>query len=244
MPTLAQIWRHPVKGVGAEELTQVTLSAGRPLPLDRAWALLTGEAQDTGAWQHCRNFARGCYGPQLMAVKATTSGRMITFTHPDLDDLCIDPAVQGARLVDWIAPIYPSERPAPHTLITAPDEGMADIGFASVAVIGRGSLAALGERLGTQLDPRRFRANLWLDGLDAFAEFDLIGRSLRIGTAELIVRERITRCRATETSPETGLRDQNTLAALRDGWGHTDFGIYAQVTQNGTITPGDKVEIL
>lgn len=173
MTSLAQIWRHPVKGVGAELLEAVALTPDRPLPLDRTWAILTGQAQDTGAWQSCRNFARGCYGPQLMAVTAKTTGAQMTFSHPALDDLTIDPAVEGTKLVDWITPLYPPERPAPHTLIPAPAEGMADADYASISIIGLASLAALSERLGTTLDPRRFRAN------------PVVGRSARVRRVRL-----------------------------------------------------------
>ncbi|WP_095587567.1 MOSC domain-containing protein [Actibacterium ureilyticum] len=244
MITLAQIWRHPVKGVGAERLETTDLTPDRPLPLDRAWAILTGDAQDTGEWQRCRNFARGCYGPQLMAVTARTDGTRITFSHPALDDLTIDPTTEGARLVDWIAPLYPDERPAPHSLIAAPAEGMADADFGSVSILSLASLDALSQAIGQPMDPRRFRGNLWVSGADPFAETDWLGRSLRVGGATLKVMEPIERCRATEANPETGQRDANTLRALRDGWGHTNFGVLATVTSPGTITAGDKVELL
>ena len=244
MTTLAQIWRHPVKGVGAERLDQVTLTENRPLPLDRAWAILTGEAQDTGSWQRCINFARGCNGPELMAVTSATDGDHLTFSHPKLPDLKINPVTEGNKLVDWITPIYPADRPAPHTLVKAPEEGMADASFASVSILGLASLDALGERLQTQMDPRRFRGNLWLSGLSPFAELDMVGQTLRIGTAELEIRERIDRCRATEANPDTGSRDANTLQALRQGWGHIDFGVKAVVTKGGSIHHGDQVEVL
>ncbi|GGE36724.1 MOSC domain-containing protein [Actibacterium pelagium] len=244
MTTLAQIWRHPVKGVGAERLEKVTLAENRPLPFDRAWAILTGEAEDTGAWQRCVNFARGCYGPELMAVTSATDQDRLTFSHPKLPDLSIAPATEGDKLVEWITPIYPPERPAPHTLVNAPAEGMADASFASVSILGMASLDALGERLQAQMDPRRFRGNLWLAGLAPFAELDMVGETVRIGTAELEIRERIERCRATEANPDTGIRDANTLQALRQGWGHVDFGVKAVVTKGGTIQKGDKVEVL
>ena len=240
-PTLAQIWRHPVKGVGAEPLVQVDLTPGRPLPLDRAWAILTGDAQDTGAWQHCRNFARGCYGPGLMAVTAACTGDRITFRHPDRPDLTIDPATGGADLVAWITPIYAADRPQPTQLITAPETGMADADYASVSIIGLSSLRALGDKIGQQMDPRRFRGNLWVDGLAPFEELAWPGTTIRIGTAELTVEEPINRCRATEANPDTGRRDANPLAALRDGWGHTHFGVAARVTKPGRIATGDKV---
>ena len=37
--TVASLWRHPIKGVGAEALQEVALSEGRCLPFDRHWAI-------------------------------------------------------------------------------------------------------------------------------------------------------------------------------------------------------------
>ena len=59
----------------------------------------------------------------------------------------------------------------------------------------------------------RFRGNVWLDGLEPWAEFDLVGRDIRVGAATLRVRERITRCKATTVNPETGRIDADTLGA-------------------------------
>jgi hypothetical protein len=40
-------------------------------------------------------------------------------------------------------------------------------------------------------------------------------------------------------NPETGARDVDTLMHLRDGWGHQDFGVYAEVIEGGPIVVGD-----
>jgi len=242
--TVRQMWRHPIKGIGAEPLTEVRLETGGPMPLDRAWAVLTGTSEDTGAWQPCRNFARGCFGPELMAITAETQGNQITLRHPKQGEITLDPATDGARLVEWLLPLYPTERPQPHTLIKAPAGGMADADFSAVAILSLTSLKALGDALGQELDPRRFRGNLWIDGTAPFEEFDWVGRELKIGTARLEVVDRITRCRATETNPETGARDANTLKALREHWGHTDFGIRARVLSDGDIALSDSLEVL
>ncbi|WP_412564162.1 MOSC domain-containing protein [Thalassobius sp. MITS945101] len=242
--TVATLWRHPIKGIGAEPLSKVRLSRGGPVPLDRAYAVLTGTAEHTGAWQKCRNFARGCFGPELMAVTARTEGDQITLSHPKLADLTVNPDLDGVKVVEWITPIYPEARPAPHTLIKAPAGGMADADFSAVAILSNSSLADLGQTLGAELDQRRFRGNLWLDGLAPWAELDLVGRELQIGAVRLKVIDRIERCRATETNPDTGARDQNTLKAIREIQGHTDFGIRAEVLNDGEIALGDRLEVL
>lgn len=240
----AHIWRHPIKAIGAEPLDSVALTPGQPLPGDRAWALLTGDSHDTGHWQPCRHFARGCYGPQLMAITARTVKGIIHLSHHELPPLALDPAADGDKLVEWLGPIWPQERPALGTLVKAPPEGMSDANYACLSVLGTASLDALSDACGMPLDPRRFRGNLWLDGLEPWEELDWVGQRLRIDDVVLEVTERIGRCRATEANPDTGLRDVDTLQVLRRTWSHTDFGVKARVIQGGTINLGQKAELL
>jgi len=241
--SLAQIWRHPIKGIGAERLDHVGLHVDRPLPGDRAWAVLEEGGEAAHGWRPCRNFLRGAKGPSLMAVTARTAEDEIHLSHPDRPDLTITPGTQEAAqaLFAWLKPIYPADRRGPAALVKSPPEGMSDAPFASVSVLNLASLRALSQKLGQDLDPRRFRGNLWLDGLAPWEEFDLVGKRLKIGTAELEVIEPIGRCRATEASPDTGRRDAATLTALQDGWGHTQFGVYAMVRRAGRVATGDAV---
>ncbi len=241
--SLAQIWRHPIKGIGAEALDRVDLAAGLPLPLDRAWAVLEAGGDASEGWRACRNFLRGAKGPSLMAITAQVAGDSIHLTHPDRPAITITPGQNDATLFDWLAPIYPADRQPAATLVKSPPEGMSDVPFASVAVLNLASLRALSQKLDQDLDPRRFRGNLWLNGLAPWEEFDLVGKTLTIGQSTLEIKEIITRCRATEANPDTGRRDANTLQALQAGWGHQDFGVYAMVRQGGPVALGDTVTI-
>jgi hypothetical protein len=110
-------------------------------------------------------------------------------------------------------------------------------------VLNLASLRVLSARLGRDLSMHRFRGNLWLEGLAPWEEFDLIGRDITIGPVRLTVRQRITRCKATTANPETGRFDSDTLGALQDGYGHQDFGVYAEVTSDGRIETGMAVTL-
>lgn len=242
--SLEQIWRYPIKGVGAEQLNTVELSPNRPVPLDRAWAVLEEGGEDGEGWRSCRNFLRSAKGPGLMAISARVDGDRIHLSHPDAEDLTIDPTKDAQTLFHWLSPLYPADRRPPVALQKAPPQGMLDTPFASISLINTSSLRALGQRLGITLNIRRFRANLLIDGLAPWEEFDLVGKTLRIGDVHLEVVERIKRCRATEANPDTGRRDANTLSALKEGWGHQDFGVYAKVLKGGTTSMGDTVSLV
>lgn len=250
MTRLARICRHPIKSIGFEEIGQVRLAPGRTLPFDREWAVAHQAAQFRDVlqeWAPKMNFLRGVAGPELMAISARTDegARRITLTHPRAGSLsvCPDEAPDAARLLDWLRPLWPEGRPAPAFVAHLPGQAMTDVPEPFLSVLNLASNRALSDRMGQELSIHRWRGNLWLDGLEPFAEFGLIGGNLRIGGAELKVVQVITRCKATCVNPATGREDADTLGALLAGWGHQDFGVYATVVRPGTITRGDPVEI-
>ena len=246
---LAHLWRHPIKGHGVEPLGAVVLAVGSTMPWDRVWAIAVEGAKvapGSRAWAKCANFSRGAKSPELMAIRAVVdeaAGR-VTLTHPRQAAITVDPddPEDADRLVAWVTPLVDAGRAAPAFVVRA-DVGMTDSAFPSVSLLNRASLAALGERLGMDLAMERFRGNLWLDGLAPFAEFDLVGREVRIGEAVLSVRQPITRCVATTVDPATGVRDADTLGALEAGWGHRDFGVYAEVVHGGRVAAGDPASV-
>ena len=108
----------------------------------------------------------------------------------------------------------------------------------------KASLAALAQAAGQSLQQERFRANIWLDGLAAWEEQSWIDKTIRIGGATLRVDAPIGRCVATTASSDTGKVDVDTLAILRENWGHRDLGIFAEVISGGKVRLTDKVEVL
>jgi uncharacterized protein YcbX len=101
---LTQIWRHPIKGIGAERLDHVGLKIDRPLPIDRAWAVLEQGGESGEGWRVCRNFIRGAKGPSLMAITARVEGETIHLNHPDRPEIAITPGTDAAAmaLLDWL----------------------------------------------------------------------------------------------------------------------------------------------
>lgn len=248
MIRLAQICRHPIKSIGFEELACASLTEGRALPFDREWAVLHDAAKVDAltAWVPKMNFLRGVAGSELMAIRARLDepARCVTLNHPTAGEISVAPDTDSAEIVDWLRPLWPADRPAPARVGHVPGQAMTDVPEPFVAVLNLASNADLGARMGRDLSVHRWRGNLWLDGMAPWAEWDLVGRTLRIGGAELRIEQRITRCKATTVNPDTGTVDADTLGALQRAFGHQDFGTYALVTKSGPILCGDSVEVL
>lgn len=249
MTRLTDIWRYPVKAHGAEALETVTLKPGAALPWDRIWAVAHEAAKlEEDGWLRCRNFNRGAASPQLMAITATLGEERgeVSLTHPEAGSITVAPdtAEGAAQLIAWSAALTPENRAQPVSVYRSGDTSLTDSNWPSISIGSHASRRAFEQRIGQPLHPLRFRINLWIDD-DLAPDEDLhwIGKTLRIGEAELAIEERIERCKATTVNPETGQVDADTLGTLERDYGHLDFGLKARVLTGGKIRIGDKVTL-
>ena len=121
---------------------------------------------------------------------------------------------------------------------------MTDTDYPSISLLNLASNDAVAKAICQPISALRWRGNIHLEGFEPWEEFDWVGKSLRIGEAELTIREPIQRCMATTANPDTGIRDADILGTLNKHWGHQDFGVYAEVSRPGDISAGDRIEVL
>lgn len=242
---LAAIHRHPVKSLGVEALERVTLAPGAWMPMDRVWAVTragTAFDADNPDWVEPNNFARVTHAPRLAQARAGWDGATLTLAHPDAPALSADPeTAEGRAAVEaWVAPLVEDALSGPFHLARA-RQPLTDVDRPWLSLHSLASLRALSEAAGRPLDPLRFRGNLWIEGLEPWAEAQWPGRVLAVGAVRLRVVEPIWRCAATQANPDTGARDADTLGAMRRLVGDTCFGVYAEVVEGGEIALGDAV---
>jgi MOSC domain-containing protein len=132
---------------------------------------------------------------------------------------------------------------APGSVDRGPDGG--------VSLISRGSLARLAEAAAQpEVDSRRFRMLIEIDGVGPHAEDRWVGRLASVGDAVVRFGGHVGRCLITSMDPETGETDLPTLDVLRDYRGDANtteplpFGIYGQVLQPGAVRVGDPVALV
>ncbi len=247
MARLAQIWRYPVKSHGRESIEVARLTAGACLPGDRIWAVAHEASRaDNSAWSPCSGFTRVASSPALAAIRAElhADGQTVTLSHPEQGTLTVAPDLQPSMLLDWVRPLTAEGRAAPARIVRVPDRGLTDSDYPSLTIGNLASHRAVEGRLGRTLQIERWRANLWLDDLPPWEEFDWIGRTIQIGKASLRVTERTGRCAAPSANPETGKRDSDLLGFLEEQWNHQDFCVHAEVITSGKIAIGDTAKVL
>jgi uncharacterized protein len=119
-------------------------------------------------------------------------------------------------------------------------------GIDRVSIVSRASVDDVGMRGGVdQLDSRRFRMLVEIEGAAAFDEDGWSGQRVRIGDAVVRVGEQMPRCVLTTINPDTATKDFPTLdilATYRKVGQQLMFGMYGEVEAPGIVRVGDPVE--
>ncbi len=103
----------------------------------------------------------------------------------------------------------------PPTLLKADGHSFSDLDDKVISLINLESVRAVAAETGRDIDPIRFRGNIWFDGAPAWAEHDWVGCRIKIGDIRLEVIKRTRRCGATNVNPDNALRDENIPATLQ-----------------------------
>lgn len=252
MTTLHEICRYPVKGLGPDRMEEAVLSMGEGLPFDRKWGMIheTSEVDPVAPkWAKPHNFLRLAKDDRLAQLDTVfdeeTKTLSILRKGKQISRGRLDDSTGRTLIQNFLSSfLLPGPRGNPK-IVQAPSGGsFTDMEDARISLISLASLRDL-ERVTRQtVDPIRLRGNLYIDGLDPWAEFSWVGKRLRLGEVTLEVLRRIDRCTATNVNPKDGSIDMNIPQSLRQGFGHIDCGIYAKVIMGGTIRPGDELALV
>jgi len=269
-PHIAALYRHPVKGFTPESCEALTVLPDGRIAGDRVLAFLLGDApeapaQATGAdwWPKT----------QMLALVNTPALARLTLRYDEpagrmalsLDgDLLVEDALDEAGRVRIAAAVGAwAQQQADHPNLGTPGRlplrligdgrtpRYTDSADGHVTLHGRGSLDALASALADPaLDERRFRSNVAIEGLEAWAELEWPGRVVRIGGVTFEGVRPAVRCLATHANPDGGLRDRDVMSTLVRAFGQErpSFGVRLlarDVPAGGaTLRLGDPVEVL
>lgn len=247
--TLTGIYRYPVKGLSAERLDRVALTAGETLPFDRAWAIENGPSRFDPE--------NPCHLPKVAFLMLMRDERLASLDarfEEESQRLILrrggrqvaggDLTTRSGRQIieQFIAAFMASSLRGAPRIVSAPGHSFTDTAAKSVHVINLASVRELERLAGRPVNPLRFRPNLIVDGLKPWIEFGWVGHEIAVGAVRLRVTARTERCAATNVDPETGARDMDIPATLQREWRHTHFGVYAEVMTGGEIAIGASVE--
>jgi uncharacterized protein YcbX len=130
------------------------------------------------------------------------------------------------------------------------DEPGGGVDIEPITLVSAESVEELGRRSGREnVDSRRFRMLLEITGCEPHEEDTWAGRKARLGAALVEFGGPVARCATTTRDPSTGIRDFDTLRAIKDYRGlregkKIDFGVYAKALEPGRVRVGDAVDFV
>lgn len=247
------LYRYPVKGLTPERLELIELEAGAYFPGDRLFAIengVSGFNPEAPAFQPKIKFLMLMRNERLAALDARYEDETSTLViHHEGNEVARGnlKAPEGREAIEAFFQRYVRYelRGVPRLFEAPPRFRFVDTTEGYVSLINLASCRALGDLVGAPVDPLRFRANLYLDGLEAWEEFELVGHTIQLGNhVRLKVTERINRCAATNVDPKTAKRDLDIPGTLMRSFGHMDCGVFAEIIEGGLIAEGDPVRLI
>jgi uncharacterized protein len=255
--TVESLWRYPVKSMRGEELDEVfagfsgvygdRLFAFSSSASPKGFPFLTGREQRQmlryrPRFRQPEKAARPInqaeaekLPPGVTPLYAAPDDLMLDVETPTGDALAIDDSALIEALRQGID--------AKHQLtLLRSERALTDC--RPLSIFGVQSARKLGEETGITVDKRRFRANIYLDLAEGFAEDEFVGRSIRIGPKVIVsILERDPRCMMITLDPDTGEKEPALLKKVAQA--HSGMaGVYGAVLVEGMVHKGDSVELV
>lgn len=253
------LWRYPVKGLRGEELDEAFVGFSG-IYGDRIFAFSSAKSPKgfpyfTGREKEeilrytprFRNKTSAARPINLDDAKSLAPG--VTPLYADPADLLVDvetPTGEVFAIDDpaLIAILAKDVDPGHEVSLLRSERALTDCRPLSLFSIQ--TAKTLGDELGTDVDKRRFRANIYLD-LDSgfgFGEDGFVGKTLRLGKEVTVtVLERDPRCKMITLDPDTAESNPKVLRAVAQS--HDNMaGVFGAVLVEGMLKSGDAIELL
>ena len=115
--------------------------------------------------------------------------------------------------------------------------------FNSMSLINLNSIKDFEKKINEKIELQRFRANFYVDGIEAWEERKWIDKIITINDISFKVEKNIPRCVAINLKPKTDDNSLNLLKSLKKTYNHFDMGIYLTALSDGKIEVGNKINI-
>ena len=246
---VAAIFRHPIKGFTPEPLSHIDLAPDEGLAHDRAWAVENGPSgydPEAPVFIPKQKFTVLAAIPKVAAARTQLDDATGVFTAraPGVPTFAgrLTEAEGREGFAVWLTALLGDEARGSLKVVEATGQfRFTDHPKGQISIVNMASVRDLSAKMGVDLDPLRFRANLYVEGWPEWVENGWADREIMLGWARAKVYKPIVRCAATEVDPTTGVRDQELVKALFDHYGHLNCGIYVRITDAGRVGLGDAV---
>ncbi len=249
-PIIAKLVHYPVKGLSGFAKAQAALTAGEGMPLDRVYAIENGSHRFDARnpkWLPKTHFLQLMRNERLAALSLTFDEESHTLTLCRNGRQVAKGALKtklGRQIIEqFLAGYMKADLMGPPRIVCAEGHSFTDIATKALHLVNLETVRDVSRVTGIDLDPLRFRANVYFDGLPAWRERGWLGKTILCGNVHLKVFAETARCEATSVDPKTAKRSSSVPSALLRIWGHDKLGLYARVVNSGVISAGDTASV-
>jgi len=226
--TVLELRRYPVKSMTGEVVDHLDIEP-RGCAGDRVWSVRVASKIAT-AKTSSNSFAPV---PGLLELRSAWRDGRVVVRFPDGEEVYVgEPAAEAKLSEHFGRPLtFSRETDRPHF-----DDG-------PVSLVGATTVEAVAGELGEQVEPVRFRPNIFFTGDVAFAEDSWLAREVRVGECVLRVTMLSPRC----VMVDMATADLPELGGLLQATGRINqacTGVIAEVLQPGRVHVGDEVTAL
>ena len=243
----------PVKSVSFQSIEKSNIKKNLGMTNDRIFAFSRGIDSNKSKLlekdpnqRKLNNFLTLKNSPALNKYNFFYKNEKLTLTYQEKELVTISPDNEEERLLltNKLTELETSLI-KPITLLKNKDFPFYDTShsnkiFNSMSLINLKSVDDFESKINQKVEFERFRANFYVEGIDAWEERNWIGKIIKINNVSFKVEKNIPRCVAINLKPKTDTKI-NLLKSLKDQYNHFDMGIYLTALDDGDINVGDNV---
>ena len=251
MIKIENLFYSPVKSISFEESESLNVLTDRGIESDRIFAFV--QNLDSNSIKNLiedpksrklNNFLTLKNSPELNQYNFTYAKNKLILKKKDEIIISINPFSKNEKklLCDKINQIILKDKKL-DLLMDEKNPFFDTMPNSSISLINKKSISDFSNKISTNIEIERFRANIYIDGLAAWEERDWVGKTININNINFFVSDEISRCSATNLKPSTDIVTINLPNQLKKTYDHINMGLYVVPQQNGVISKGDKIII-
>ena len=251
MIKIENLFYSPVKSISFEESESLNVLTDRGIESDRIFAFV--QNLDSNSIKNLiedpksrklNNFLTLKNSPELNQYNFTYAKNKLILKKKDEIIISINPFSKNEKklLCDKINQIILKDKKL-DLLMDEKNPFFDTMPNNSISLINKKSISDFSNKISTNIEIERFRANIYIDGIAAWEERDWIGKTININNINFFVSDEISRCSATNLKPSTDLVTINLPNQLKKTYDHINMGLYIVPQQNGVISKEDKIII-
>ena len=233
--------RYPVKSMRAEALTEAKVRF-QGIAGDRRFAFIQGRNHSRFPWLTAREVPRMLLYRATLVDPADPDNSSATVTTPDGRELDV---FSDELMEELKGQLRESARNQPIYAVHLKSAHDAE----PISLMTTHAVQRLAERIGSPVDPRRFRQNLIINTTDSPSpdEQTWVGGRIMIGDGDrapiITITRGDARCMMPNLHPDTAVQDPRILRTIAQEQDNL-MGVYASVAKPGAIRVGDPVYLI